>query len=130
MRTGLKSLAALMLLALQGCSMAPTYTVPSIDLPAHYREQTSDGPWHSAQPSDQLAPEWWKLYNDPTLDNLQQQLLKANPDLAAALAHFDASQAYASQLHAAVGVQQQYRRFFLELRPRPVGQNSQPGGSR
>ena len=55
MRTGLKPLAAMMLLALQGCSMAPTYTVPSIDLPAHYREQTSDGPWHSAQPSDQLA---------------------------------------------------------------------------
>ena len=50
MHPKLKPLAALVLLALQGCSMAPTYTVPSIDLPAHYREQTSDGPWHSAQP--------------------------------------------------------------------------------
>ena len=100
MRPRLKPLAALMLLLLQGCSMAPTYKVPSVDLPAGYREQTSDGPWHSAQPSDQLAPEWWKLYNDPRLTDLQQQLLKANPDLAAALAHFDASQAYASQLHA------------------------------
>ena len=38
MRPRLKPLAALMVLALQGCSMAPTYTVPSIDLPAHYRE--------------------------------------------------------------------------------------------
>ena len=74
--------------------------MPAVDLPAGYREQTSDGPWHSAQPSDQLAPEWWKLYNDSHLNDLQQQLLKANPDLAAALAHFDASQAYASQLHA------------------------------
>ncbi len=100
MRPRFKSLAALMVLALQGCSMAPTYTVPSIDLPAHYREQTSDGPWHSAQPLDQLAPQWWQLYNDSRLNALQQQLLKANPDLAAALAHFDASQAYASQLHA------------------------------
>ena len=100
MRPRLKPLAALMVLALQGCSMAPTYTVPSIDLPAHYREQTSDGPWHSAQPSDQLAPQWWQLYNDSRLNGLQQQLLKANPNLAAALAHFDASQAYASQLHA------------------------------
>ena len=100
MRPRLKPLAALMLLALQGCSMAPTYQVPAVDLPAGYREQTSDGPWHSAQPSDQLAPEWWTLYNDSRLNDLQQQLLKANPDLAAALAHFDASQAYASQLHA------------------------------
>ena len=61
MRTGLKPLAALTLLVLQGCSMAPSYKVPSIDLPANYREQTSDGHWHSAQPSDQLAPDWWKL---------------------------------------------------------------------
>ncbi len=44
MRTGLKPLAALTLLVLQGCSMAPSYKVPSIDLPANYREQTSDGP--------------------------------------------------------------------------------------
>lgn len=44
MRLRLKPLAALMLLALQGCSMAPTYKVPTIDLPAGYREQTSEGP--------------------------------------------------------------------------------------
>ena len=100
MRPRLKPLAALLLVALHGCSLAPTYKAPTIDLPAKYREQTSDGPWHSAQPSDQLAPKWWQLYQDQRLDDLQEQLLKANPDLAAALAHFDASQAYASQLHA------------------------------
>lgn len=100
MHPRLKPLAAVMLLALQGCSMAPTYKVPTLDLPANYREQISDGPWHSAQPSDLLAPEWWQLYHDSRLNDLQQQLLKANPDLAAALAHFDASQAYASQLQA------------------------------
>ncbi|WP_256345241.1 TolC family protein, partial [Pseudomonas sp. F1002] len=100
MRPRLKPLAALVLVALHGCSLAPTYKTPTIDLPAKYREQTSDGPWHSAQPSDQLAPKWWQLYQDPRLNDLQEQLLKANPDLAAALAHFDASQAYASQLHA------------------------------
>ena len=100
MRPRLKPLAALVLVALQGCSMAPTYKVPSIDLPAGYREQTRDGPWHSAQPADQRVPQGWALYHDAQLDNLQQQLLTANPDLAAALAHFDAAQAYASQLHA------------------------------
>ena len=100
MRPRLKPLAALVLLGLQGCSMAPGYTTPALELPAHYREQTSAGPWHSAQPNDQLAAQWWTLYHDATLDHLQQQLLQANPDLAAALAHFDAAQAYASQLHA------------------------------
>ena len=33
MRPRLKPLAAVMLLALQGCSLAPTYNVPAIDLP-------------------------------------------------------------------------------------------------
>ncbi|RON57208.1 efflux transporter outer membrane subunit [Pseudomonas frederiksbergensis] len=90
----------IMALALQGCSMAPAYKAPVIDLPAQYREQASDGPWHLAEPDRQVSSHWWQLYEDPRLNDLQQQLLKANPDLAAALAHFDAAQAYAGQLHA------------------------------
>ena len=100
MQPRLKRSALLLALALQGCSLAPTYKTPDLQLPAHYREQSSDGPWHSAQPADQLSPQWWRVYQDERLNSLQQQLLKANPDLAAALAHFDAAQAYASQLHA------------------------------
>ncbi|MCO7572939.1 efflux transporter outer membrane subunit [Pseudomonas chlororaphis] len=100
MRPRLKPLAALLLLALHGCSLAPQYQVPPIDLPAHYREQDSDGPWHPATTPQVLAEQWWLLYQDPQLDDLQQRLLRANPDLAAALAHYDAAQAYASQLHA------------------------------
>ncbi|MBW8356579.1 MAG: efflux transporter outer membrane subunit [Pseudomonas sp.] len=100
MRPRLKPLAALLLLALHGCSLAPHYQVPPIDLPAHYREQNADGPWHPAAAPQGIAEHWWRLYQDPQLDHLQQRLLRANPDLAAALAHYDAAQAYASQLHA------------------------------
>lgn len=100
MRPRLKPLAALLVLALHGCSLAPHYQVPAIDLPAHYREQSSDGPWHPAAAPQSLAEHWWRLYQDPQLDDLQQRLLRANPDLAAALAHYDGAQAYASQLHA------------------------------
>ena len=96
----LKRSALLLALTLQGCSLAPTYKPPALDLPQHYREQTSDGPWHSAQPGDQLSPQWWRLYHDERLNDLQQRLLSANPNLAAALAHYDAAQAYASQFHA------------------------------
>lgn len=100
MRPRLKPLAALLLLALHGCSLAPHYQVPPIDLPAQYREQSSDGPWHPAATPQMIAEQWWLLYQDPRLNDLQQRLLQANPDLAAALAHYDAAQAYASQLHA------------------------------
>lgn len=100
MRPRLKPLAALLLLALHGCSLAPHYQVPPIDLPTQYREQSSDGPWHPAATPQVIAEQWWLLYQDPRLNDLQQRLLQANPDLAAALAHYDAAQAYASQLHA------------------------------
>ncbi|MFJ3411271.1 efflux transporter outer membrane subunit [Pseudomonas protegens] len=100
MRPRLKPLAALLLLALHGCSLAPHYQVPPIDLPAQYREQNADGPWHPAATPQVIAEQWWLLYQDPRLNDLQQRLLQANPDLAAALAHYDGAQAYASQLQA------------------------------
>lgn len=87
-------------LMLQGCSMAPNYKAPFERMPDHYREQSGNGAWHPAQPADKLQTHWWEQYQDSRLDELQQQLLKANPSLTAALARFDAAQAYASQLHA------------------------------
>ncbi|WP_296256208.1 MULTISPECIES: efflux transporter outer membrane subunit [unclassified Pseudomonas] len=102
MRTRLNRLALALAIAsavtLQGCSLAPTYHVPNVALPEHYQENA--GPWHPAQPADALQADWWHVFQDRQLNDLQQRLLKANPDLAAALAHYDASQAYASQLHA------------------------------
>jgi len=99
MRARLEGLALVIAMTLQGCSLAPTYQTPVTALPSHYKEQP-EGDWHPAQPADQLQARWWTLLGDRQLDDLQQQLLNANPDLAAALAHFDAAQAYASQLHA------------------------------
>jgi NodT family efflux transporter outer membrane factor (OMF) lipoprotein len=98
MRPRLDALALLIALTLQGCSLAPTYRQPEVALPAQFKE-SQIGPWHSAQVTDRVPEQWWQLYNEPHLNELQQQLLKANPDLAAALAHYDAALAYASQLH-------------------------------
>lgn len=129
MRPRLKPLAALLLLALHGCSLAPHYQVPAIDLPAQYSEQSSDGPWHPAATPQGLAEHWWLLYQDPRLDDLQQRLLRANPDLAAALAHYDSAQAYASQLHAGLFPQISANAQPLRQRQsdsRPLRGSSQP----
>lgn len=48
MQPRLKRAALLLALALQGCSLAPTYNTPTLDVPAHYREQSGDGPWRTA----------------------------------------------------------------------------------
>ncbi|MND34773.1 Antibiotic efflux pump outer membrane protein ArpC precursor [compost metagenome] len=94
----LSKLAPLAILAaLQGCSLAPVYHAPSVNLPAHYAEQAPG--WRMVKPEDQVPSAWWRLFKDPVLDALQDRLMQANPDLTAAVAHYDAAQAYAQGLH-------------------------------
>ena len=87
-------------LALGGCSLAPAYGPPPVSAPTAYKEI---GPWTPASPEDG-APrgDWWAVYNDETLDALEQRIDTANPDLALALARYDEAQAYAAQARAAL----------------------------
>jgi len=81
--------------ALGGCSLAPTYKTPATPPAQTYREL---GPWVTAEPSDHLPrANWWQLYSDDQLDQLQKQLLANNTDLAAALAHYEQAQAYSAE---------------------------------
>jgi NodT family efflux transporter outer membrane factor (OMF) lipoprotein len=67
-----------------GCRVGPDYreAVP----PAG-----AASPWSSLEPSsadaNELPDEWWKLYQDPTLDALVLEALRANADLTAAQAN-------------------------------------------
>lgn len=85
-------------LALGGCNLAPTYKTPDAPaLPAQYREQ-----WQPAQPADQLPRDhWWTLYGDTDLNDLSTRLDAASPDLAQALARYDAASAFSMQAEAA-----------------------------
>lgn len=89
-------LAGLFALALAGCALAPPYQPPAVPVAAAYQ-----GPWQPAQPADQLPREgWWRLYAEPELDRLQQELLRGNTDLAAAYAHYRQAAAYTAQARA------------------------------
>ena len=96
----LRLLAAAAALALAGCNLAPTYKLPPVPVASSYQDTAdqSSAPWQPAQPSDQLPRDhWWQLYHDARLDQLEQQLLASNADLAAALAHYQQAQAFARQ---------------------------------
>lgn len=81
--------------ALGGCSMAPAYKTPATPQTQAYRNM---GPWVNAEPSDSVPRDnWWHLYDDATLDQLQTRLLANNTDLAAALAHYEQAQAFSAQ---------------------------------
>jgi NodT family efflux transporter outer membrane factor (OMF) lipoprotein len=82
-------------LALGGCSLAPAYKPPATPAATPYHDV---GPWIAAQPSDQLPrDQWWQLYGDAQLDQLQTRLLANNTDLAVALAHYTQAQAFSAE---------------------------------
>jgi multidrug efflux system outer membrane protein len=92
-----------LLLPLAGCSLAPPYERPAIDIPAAYKEAVTSVPttgqektaqWKTAQPSDDVARgEWWTVFGDDVLNDLEAQALAANQDLKAAAARLTQSRA-------------------------------------
>ena len=89
----------MMALTLAGCSLAPKYTPPSLATPVAYANM---GPWTPASPADTTARgDWWVIYNDPTLDGLEQKIDTSNPDLAIALLRYDQARQLAAEAAAA-----------------------------
>lgn len=89
-------------LILAGCA-APELRAPEIDVPAAYKESappTSNAEeaarWKPAQPAEaQPRGEWWKVFNDSTLNQLIDEATKANPSLAAVAARVKQARAIA-----------------------------------
>jgi NodT family efflux transporter outer membrane factor (OMF) lipoprotein len=91
-------IAAAAALALAGCSLAPAYAPPATPVAAAFKEQ---GPWTPAAPADARGRgQWWAMFADPVLDDLEAREEKANPTLAAAVAAYDQARALAAQARA------------------------------
>lgn len=92
-------LAALVAVGMTACSLAPPYRAPEVPVAPQYANAVS--PWTEAKPADRLARDsWWTLYGDARLDALQVKLLSNNASLAAALAHYEQSEAVLRQVRA------------------------------
>ncbi|MFU8818258.1 MAG: hypothetical protein ACNA74_00885, partial [Desulfurivibrio sp.] len=93
----------LALLLLSGsCALGPDYQRPELDTPEDYRHAppvTENGELISLQavpPADDLPKgEWWQLYHDPLLNDLQQRAAAGNRELRVALARLDQARAAA-----------------------------------
>jgi len=88
---------ALVLLALAaGCTVGPRYSRPAAPAPSPDAWKTQP-PWQQAAPKDSIPKGvWWQVFNDPTLDAYEQQLLQANQSLVAARDRLDQARALAS----------------------------------
>ena len=72
-----------------GCVMIPDYEDPQTTLPDYGLEAKNfkfdASLWKSATPTDELSKgDWWRIFNDETLNSLIAECNKNNPDLAAA----------------------------------------------
>jgi len=75
---------AVLLMLASACSVGPRYSRPAAPTPAPDAWKTQP-PWHEAAPKDAIPKgPWWQVFHDATLDDYEQQLLKANQSLAAA----------------------------------------------
>ena len=71
---------------LSGCAVGPDYRKPQVEAPAAYKENVN---WKVAQPQEAIVRgAWWKIFADPQLDALVEQVNISNQNVAAADAQY------------------------------------------
>lgn len=95
-RIWLRTAGTLMLtLLLASCKTGPDYHRPVLNTPAGYKSTSVD---EAAQP--RLGQDWWHLFNDPEIDALAEEALRANQNLKAAMARVAQSRASARSVRS------------------------------
>jgi NodT family efflux transporter outer membrane factor (OMF) lipoprotein len=84
--------------ALAGCAVGPNYHRPPMNDAPAYKEL---GDWKPSQPSEAIFKgEWWKVFNDPILDDLEAKLDISNENIKVAAANFDQARAIVAEAKA------------------------------
>ena len=75
-------------LALSGC-LGPAYKRPAVETPATYKEAADAAQWQVAKPGDAVPKgEWWKIFGDDKLDELELKIAVSNQSVAQAQAQY------------------------------------------
>lgn len=99
-RFALHLLAAALLLALGGCAVGPDYKTPATADVSTFKE--AEG-WVPAAPADALERgPWWRLFNDPVLDQLQSRVDVSNQNVALAVAAYAQARALVREQRASL----------------------------
>lgn len=77
------------------CAVGPNYKRPHTNVTAEFKEQ--DG-WKPSQPADAISRgNWWEIFNDPVLNDLESQVNINNQNVLAAGAAVEQSRALLSE---------------------------------
>jgi NodT family efflux transporter outer membrane factor (OMF) lipoprotein len=83
--------------------VGPKYHTPTTQVPSSYKEVTPANEkdvanWKAAQPSDDvIRGDWWEVFNDPELNDLEKQVNVSNQSIVSAAASFEAARALVKQ---------------------------------
>ena len=88
--------------ALCACEVGPNYHRPTAPTPATGAYKEIQG-WTPAHPSDAAdRADWWTVFNDPVLNDLEQKVATSNQSLASAEAAYQAARALVAEQRAAL----------------------------
>jgi multidrug efflux system outer membrane protein len=77
------------------CTVGPNYQRPKSEVPPAFKEAPPEG-WKEAQPRDEIAKgDWWVVFGDSVLNELEKQATSANQSLKAAVERVDQARALA-----------------------------------
>jgi len=88
-------LAGLVCVSLSGCMVGPNYHKPAVPAPPAYKE-----PAPQATASASAGQDWWSVFNDAVLNDLEKQAITANQDIKIAVARYDQADAVRRSIHA------------------------------
>lgn len=86
---------------LSACTTPPPLAPVSMDVPAAFKEAKEWGLWKTTRPNAASVPDdWWTLFNDAALDELQKQVLIGNENLKASAAQVEVARAALGSVRA------------------------------
>ena len=94
-------MASLCVSVLSGCDLAPVYDPPHYFLPESYQ---GSGPFRVANPENVLSTrgDWWTMFGDAQLNQLEEQLGRENPTLQGAAEAYTQARDLAAEAQSAL----------------------------
>lgn len=99
-------LGLLLFTVLSSCVVGPNYVKPPVLTPPQFKEAQHNKAvikkeWKMAQPSDQVnRGEWWTIFRDPRLNQLENELNCYNQNIANAVANYYQARAIVDEARA------------------------------
>ncbi|QSN61281.1 efflux transporter outer membrane subunit [Caballeronia sp. M1242] len=94
------SIAAACAMSIAGCAVGPDYQRPTTPMPAAFKEAPEG--WKVAQPADRAdRGDWWSVYDDAQLNDLETRLNQSNQTIAQYAAAYRQARALVGEARAA-----------------------------